>query len=273
MTDSTDIALAMPTHESGDVLAETLQHAARVEQASPLAVDQFIIVDDESTDDTREIARSHAEEFDWDLTMINRSCSLPQARQIAIDRVTTDWFLFLDDDVRLSEDSLARQAEWIDCERVGAVQGRKVSRTEPPADWVRRRSRRGGTHATLIRTDAVADAVFPQDLHMLEDEFLRQHVEGEGYRWVFDPEARFTHDSQERHPIGWQEGYLGGKYGLSAFHDVALNIPFAVVTGRNPLPHAKRAAGWVAGRVLADGTAPPTTGTQDQEVTTNADGA
>jgi len=53
----------------------------------------------------------------------------------------------------------------------------------------------------------------------------------------------------DRHPIGWQEGLLGGKYGLSAFQDVALHVPYAAMTGRDPRPHAARTAGWVAGRL------------------------
>jgi glycosyltransferase involved in cell wall biosynthesis len=246
MTD-TQLTVCIPTKDSADVLNGTLTHLAVAADAAPVTINRLVIVDDESDDDTVLIGNVLADGADWDIECIVTESSLPEARERAIDEVETEWFLFLDDDVRLSEDYLAHQAEWMDCDRVGAVQGRKDSRTEPSADWIRRRSRRGGTHATLCRTEAVRGVPFPEDLHVLEDEYLRQYVEAQGYRWVFEPAARFEHECQDRHPIGWQEGYLGGKYGLSAFHDVALNVPFAAVTGRNPFPHAKRAAGWVAG--------------------------
>jgi glycosyltransferase involved in cell wall biosynthesis len=248
MTDQ--LTVCIPTKDSADVLNGTLTHLEVAVDAAPVTLSKLVIVDDESADGTVPIVCEYANAACWETEAIVEPSTLPQARERAIDAVDTEWFLFLDDDVRLSEVYLAHQAEWMDCDRVGAVQGRKTSRTEPAADWIRRRSRRGGTHATLFRTAVADDVEFPRELRVLEDEYLRQYVEAQGYRWVFEPEARFEHDCQERHPIGWEEGYLGGKYGLSAFHDVALNVPFAAATGRNPLPHAKRALGWIAGSVL-----------------------
>ncbi|WP_205596741.1 glycosyltransferase family A protein [Halostella salina] len=242
------IEVAMPTADSGSVIDETLARLRRSVTATDVTVARLLLVDDESDDDTRAVARRHAAEAGWPVEIRSRPCSLPRAREVAIGAVETDWFLFLDDDARVSEsyvgDLLAATAPL-----VGGVQGRKAARTERPSDWVRRRSRRAGTHATLLRRAAVQDLSFPSDLHVLEDEYLRRHVEDRGYLWTFNHRATFEHANQERHPIGWQEGYLGAKYGLSRFHDVALNVPFAAATGRNPAPHAKRAAGWVAGRI------------------------
>lgn len=241
------IDVAVPTHESGSVLGGTLRRLARAERASSVTVSRLIVVDDESDDDTRDVARTAADANGWEPIVVSRPSTLPEAREIAIDRVETEWFLFLDDDVRISETYLA-DATGAVAPVVGAVQGRKTTRGEHNTDWVRRRARRGGTHATLLRRKAIEGMLYPDDLLVLEDEYTRRHVEDNGFLWIFNHQARFDHASQERHPIGWQEGYLGGKYGLSQFHTVVLNVPFALSEGRSPIPHAERAIGWIAGR-------------------------
>lgn len=250
------IDVAMPTKQSGDVIETTLDSLAAAGANADVDISQLVIVDDKSDDGTPALARACAIDYGWETSVVVASTTLPEARERAIDLVETEWFLFLDDDVRLREDYLARQLEAIS-PAVGAVQGRKASRDEHPSDWGRRRARRGGTHATLIRRDAVADISIPNEITVLEDEYLRRWVESGGCKWFLHPQARFAHACQDRHPIGWAEGYVGGKFGLQAFQDVALNVPFALATGRNPVPHAKRAAGWLAGRASATDPALP----------------
>jgi|GEM_PF-3927120 len=242
------IDVAIPTHESAAVLGGTLDALATSDRESAVSVDRLVVVDDASTDATRDVVREQADEYGWELALVTRPTTLPEARELAIDRVETEWFLFLDDDVRVGTHYLDRLTDAA-APGVGAIQGRKADRSEPASDWVRRRARRGGTHATLLRTAAARGVSFPADLHVLEDEFLRRHVESRGYLWVFNHRARFVHASMDRHPIGWQEGYLAGKYALKPFHEVALNVPFTAASGRNPVPHARRAVGWLAGRL------------------------
>ncbi|WP_276257424.1 glycosyltransferase family 2 protein [Haloglomus litoreum] len=246
MSDAPRLEVAMPTHESAAVIEGALAHLRRSEAACEPTVERLLVVDDESDDDTVDLARQAANEAGWGFEAIIEPCSLPEARERAIAAVEADWFLFLDDDVRVRESYLDDLFGAVG-PLVGGVQGRKGTRTEHPTDWVRRRARRGGTHASLVRTEAARGVDFPDDLHVLEDEWLRRHVDAGGWLWVLNHRARFDHDSMERHPIGWQEGYLGGKYGLSTIQDVALNVPFALATGRSPLPHAKRTAGWLRG--------------------------
>lgn len=241
------IDIAIPTTESAPVLGKTLDRAAAAVENSNISVNQVIIIDDESSDDTLNIAKERADTYGWDTHFISKSCTLPIAREHAIDAVQTDWFWFLDDDVRVDDSYLSTALEAI-APAIGAVQGRKRRRTESPSNWVRRRSRRGGTHATLIRHDAVSDISIPSDMTVLEDEFIRRWVESNGYLWIFNHQLRFTHENQNRHPIGWEEGFIAGKYGLKPFYEVALNVPFSAARGQNPLPYIKRASGWVAGR-------------------------
>lgn len=244
------IEVAMPTSDSAGVLDGALRALATSSDTSNVPITRLVIVDDVSTDGTREIAEANADENGWDLRIVSRPTTLPEARELAIATVEAEWFLFLDDDVRVSPRYLARLRDAVG-PLVGAVQGRKNARTEPNSAWVRRRARRGGTHATLCRHEAVDGVSFPSDLVVLEDEYLRRYVEDNGFLWVFNHQAWFHHASQHRHPIGWREGVLAGKYGLKPFHECALTVPFAAATGQNPVPHAKRAAGWLAGRARA----------------------
>lgn len=122
-----------------------------------------------------------------------------------IKEVNEDWFLFLDDDVRVGPQYLASQINCI-APLVGAIQGKKVSSSDDPSTWLPKRSYRGGTHATLIKTQLVKDIKFPNDLHVLEDQYLRTHIVENGMLWIFNRIAVFEHDNQERHDVDFQHG-------------------------------------------------------------------
>lgn len=244
---SIEIDVVMPTKESSDVIVETLGHLKRsLGYAGSPDLNTLIVIDDRSLDDTFALVQEVCSHYDWTLEYRSYLSNLAEARQHAIALVETEWFLFLDDDVRLDPDYLSRIVQSIS-PSVGAVQGRKHSRTEHPSDWVRRRSRRGGAHATLVRTEAVTGLSMPTDVTVMEDQYIRRHVESEGWLWIFDHQARFEHVDQGRHPIGFEEGYVSGKYDLYPGHVYALNVPYAMLTLRNPLPHLKRFMGYCLG--------------------------
>lgn len=243
-----NIDVAIPTFESVDVVGDSMDALRRSEESdeTTLSIGRVINVDKMSGDGTVREMEDRCSRYGWEYVNISDGCPLPKARERAIEEIETEWFLFLDDDVRIGEEYLAVLENAI-APGVGAIQGRKTSRTEPNSDWVRRRARRGATHAVLIRREAVEGVHIPEDVVVLEDEYLRRAVDNRGFLWVFHHQARFSHDPVGRHPIGWDEGWVGGRYGLSAFHTVALNVPFSIATGRNPIPHINRLAGWVAG--------------------------
>lgn len=252
--------ICIPTWESGAVLGEALDKLRKSVESSEAKVGKLIVVDNESNDETRVIAKDKTDDFDWEYEIRCVSSSLPEAREMAIEAVREDWFLFLDDDVRLSEDYISSQLRAVS-PATGAVQGRKKSKINPEqpgvvsdtsttnTDWVRKRSFRGGTHATLVRTEAAKGVDFPHDLEVWEDEYLRRHIEDQGYLWVFNHQAVFSHDSQERHSPGWKSGFLQAKYELRPFWHVLLNIPYAVLTGKSPLGFIKMAGGYLAGKI------------------------
>ena len=259
----TTIDVAIPTHESASVLGTTLDHLARSEEASSIEIECLRIIDDESEDDTCAIATDRTDEYGWSLDIVSEACSLPAARERAIERVETEWFLFLDDDARIEEDYLEAHASAI-APRIGALQGRKTSQTttadpEPtvdttterhPSAWVHHRSFRGGTHATLVRHAAAAGVKFPADLTVWEDQYLRRHIESQGYLWVFNHQARFAHRTQNPRSQGWTEGYLQGKYDLRPGWHVALGIPNAVISESSTWSAVAQFAGYTVGRVI-----------------------
>lgn len=261
--DTLTIDVAMPTHESEPVIEETLDCLAQSERAGRIDIDTYHVIDNESSDNTRGIAAACADQYDWNLDIHSQPCSLPTARQIAIERVETEWFLFLDDDARITESYLDTHASAV-APRIGALQGRKSSQTtitdaEPtaktgnerhPSAWVHHRSFRGGTHATLIRREAVADVEFPSDLSVWEDQYLRRYTELQGYLWVFNHQARFHHRTQNPRQQGWTEGYLQGKYNLRPAWHVCMGIPHALVSGSDVYSSVLQFVGYAAGQVI-----------------------
>src|SRR6056297_3933383 len=108
---SDGIEVAMPTAESAGVLEGALRALATSSDTSNVPITRLVLVDDESDDETEEIAEGRAAEFGWDLQFLSRPTTLPEARELAIDTVESDWFLFLDDDVRITPRYLARLRE------------------------------------------------------------------------------------------------------------------------------------------------------------------
>lgn len=263
-TDSLNIDIAMPTYRSEPVLAETLDHLARSERSSPVNVETFRVIDNGSDDGTVAIAEERADQYGWNVDIVVKKCSLPAARQLAIQRAETDWFLFLDDDARISESYLEDHADAI-APRIGAVQGRKSLQTTVdarnvessdeqteahPSEWVHHRAFRGGTHATLIRCEAAASVEFPTDLTVWEDQYLRREIESNGYLWVFNHQARFAHVTQNPRSHGWSEGFLQGKYGLRPAWHVCMGIPHSVLSDSSPTAAMKETIGYFMGRMV-----------------------
>jgi len=243
------IDIAMPTRDSADVVPETLDRLQQSLDNSPFDGNRLLI-EDASDDETPTVAR---EQVDIPVAVSERGLSLPAARERLIERVETDWFLFLDDDVRLRDRCLRRLERWTSCDNVGAVQGRKASRDERPSTWVRRRARRAGTHATLVRADAVRGVSIPLSVTVLEDEYLRRQVEDRSWVWALDHDARFHHDCQERHRIGWEEGFVAGQHNLATGHRLVLSAVAATAERRNATGQWSRVAGWVAGQLGGSG--------------------
>ncbi|MEM2931139.1 MAG: glycosyltransferase family A protein [Thermoproteota archaeon] len=129
--------------------------------------------------------------------IVERSSPLLAARRRALDKVSTEWFLWLDDDVYLC-DGWMREAVKHVRRDVGAIQGREwlhgfgekwdlaVNRfrwSKPAVEY--EPGHRGTLVNTLMRMEAVRDWDPPDlELYAYEDYLITQHVLSRGYRWL-----------------------------------------------------------------------------------------
>ncbi len=147
-----------------------------------------------------------------------------RARQELMERVDTDWFAFVDDDVKLRSDWWSTVTEMI-LPDVGGIEGlwsyragdkrvedyaramARLSRLLRQESW-RDRIDRAFTGDTLVRTEAVKNIRMP-NIPVWEDEYIRGWVEKSGFRWV-----RTTHVvSDHLRTYNLKPSYNVGKYG------------------------------------------------------------
>jgi glycosyltransferase involved in cell wall biosynthesis len=153
-------------------------------------VHRLIVVDGYSTDSTESIVKKYRQEH-GNVVLIKDHGTRGSARLKGIKEVQTDWFIFVDSDVILSNSWCDKAWKHVE-DDVGGVWG-----TEVWADirnpvvlklflMVTRRifELRGGTHDLLVRYDTVKDINIPRDLHVFEDAHIKDWIERKGYRVV-----------------------------------------------------------------------------------------
>ncbi|MGF3522434.1 MAG: glycosyltransferase family 2 protein [Candidatus Bathyarchaeia archaeon] len=181
--------------DSVDVVLLTLNSERKLESCltsvyKNVPVAQLIVVDGGSRDRTLEIVQKFNSKY-RNVKVISDRGTRATARQRGIQNVTADWFLFVDSDVVLCDDWFQKAAKHVN-DGVGAVWGIEVwSTIQNPAMlklflWVTRKifDLRGGTHDTLIRTEAVKNIKIPATLHVFEDAYLMDWISRQGYRVV-----------------------------------------------------------------------------------------
>jgi glycosyltransferase involved in cell wall biosynthesis len=96
-----EVLMEQPTLSLCMIAKNESEHIGRCLQSAKDWVDEIIVVDTGSTDDTREIARS------WGATVIDAEWrdDFSFARNISLERATGDWILFLDCDEQLAPGS------------------------------------------------------------------------------------------------------------------------------------------------------------------------
>jgi glycosyltransferase involved in cell wall biosynthesis len=153
-------------------------------------VNSLIVVDGYSNDRTMQIVKEFQEKH-GNVVFVQDGGTRGGARQRAMNEVKTDWFMFVDSDVVLSENWFA-EAEKLMKDDVGAVWGIEI--------WsVLRRMRilnifervtmkifekRGGTHDLLVRRKAVEGIQVPSHLHTYEDAYIKSWICERGYKVV-----------------------------------------------------------------------------------------
>jgi len=149
---------------------------------------------------------------------------LARARQELVERVDTDWFAFVDDDVKLRPDWWTTVTGMIRPE-VGGVEGLwsylagdkrvddytramvRLARLLRQESW-RDRIDRAFTGDTLVRKEAVKNIHMP-NIPVWEDEYIRRWVEKNGFRWLRTPDVVCDH----LRTYNLTPSYNVGKYG------------------------------------------------------------
>ena len=179
------IDILVPTYNSGKYLDEAL---AAIKRCVP--VNRIIAADHYSKDETVNILRSHGAEVYFE----NRS--LGYARQLLIEKASTDIFMMLDSDVIIQGTEWYSEALGIlgnradEGEIIGAVA--LIPRVNPPVQlkkytefWWRifpsMKRNFFVTHSTLILKDSVRGIRIPAELYAAEDVYVWLYLKRRGY--------------------------------------------------------------------------------------------
>jgi len=163
------------------------------------------------------------------------------ARQKGIEAVETKWFMFLDSDVILPRKWYCYAKKYVGKRSVGAIWGTAINIDEN--DFYRyytvkklyktsivriaqlHGERRGYTHDTLIKKEAIEDIKIPRSLHTFEDHYIRRYVEERGYKWIaaFPPYCYHKHNYRGLFSgkNDWLlTGFYGKEFGLYKFSSI-----------------------------------------------------
>lgn len=203
---------------------------------SDIPINKVIFVDGYSTDSTLEYIYS----LDIPVKVILDKGNRATARQIGIDNVETEWFLFLDSDIILPKKWFLYAKEYMDDDNIGAIWGTAINisihdynrykalkylyRTNIVEIARIQGEKRGYTHDTLIRSDAVRGIKIPKYLHTFEDHYIRRYVEKKGYRWlaIYPPYCFHRHEYKSSDKKDWYlTGYFGKKLDFYTKTDIA----------------------------------------------------
>ncbi len=150
----------------------------------------LIVVDGYSKDDTMRIVKE-VQKKHGNVIFVQDRGTRGSARQKAMNEVKTDWFMFVDSDVVLSENWFAK-AEKLIKDDVGAVWGIEiwsVLRKMKVLGLFERVTmkifeKRGGTHDLLVRRKAVEGIQVPSHLHTYEDAYIKSWICKRGYKVI-----------------------------------------------------------------------------------------
>jgi len=147
-----------------------------------------------------------------------------RARQELMERVDTDWFGFIDDDVSLRPEWWSTVTGMIGPD-VGAVEGlwsylagdrrvhdytkamTRLAELSGRESWTDRIDR-AFTGDTLVRTKAVQGIRMP-NIPVWEDEYIRMWVQKNGYRWLRTPKVVCDHLRRYNLRLAYETGKYG----------------------------------------------------------------
>ena len=148
-----------------------------------IPVNQLIIVDGYSTDQTLEIIKRYDAKY-HNVVVLKEKGTRGKARQKAISKISTEWFVFVDSDVVLCSDWF-NKAKKLMRDNVGAIWGVEIWSVLKnmivlklfKSVTMKIFRKRGGTHDLLVRHKAVKDIHIPPDLHVYEDAYIKTWID------------------------------------------------------------------------------------------------
>ncbi|MCS7119952.1 MAG: glycosyltransferase family 2 protein [Nitrososphaerota archaeon] len=164
-----------------------------------IPVNRLIVIDGYSTDGTLTILKKFDTKY-GNVKIIQEFGTRGKARNIGIREVETDWFMFVDSDVILCDGWFNKAWNHVR-EDTGAVWGADIP-GEINNNFLRKVFQcmetrvfaiRGGCQDTLIRYDAVKDIKIPEELHTLEDAYIKEWILSKGFRVVVSFDAYCKH--------------------------------------------------------------------------------
>jgi glycosyltransferase involved in cell wall biosynthesis len=194
------------TYNDIDTIDATIKSIKKQENVNRL----IVIASLRSSDGTLKFVQAHE---DVDLVG-TEDVGLAYARELAIQIVETEWFVFVDGDVVLSDTWIKEMYDNMQyCEQfnLGAMFG-YLYRNEEQAEDLKVNCKtkvittRMFTHNTIIRTDAAKDWVPNEQINAYEDYLLTQHIIKKGYV-VFNVRVLSFHDHRGS---AWKEATWGG---------------------------------------------------------------
>ena len=186
------VTIIIPTWNSMPAFKNTLESIKR--EIPPENLEEILVVDKNSPDETVDVAREYAREYDLPIQIINEGSTLGMARMRGIQEAKTDWIAFIDSDVELCDDWFFRMQEHISND-TGWVVGRLLDTNQLIRDEqlyrssletggkVRfiKRGERAYTHNALCRSAPLLD-VDISDMNAWEDYVLAQAMLDAGYK-------------------------------------------------------------------------------------------
>ena len=170
-----------------------------------------------------------------------------RARQELMERVDTDWFGFIDDDVSLRPEWWSTVTGMIGPD-VGAVEGlwsylagdrrvhdytkamTRLAELSGRESWTDRIDR-AFTGDTLVRTKAVQGIRMP-NIPVWEDEYIRMWVQKNGYRWLRTPKVVCDHLRRYNLRLAYETGKYGyylGRLSLKGQLRRVVQLPIKVL--------------------------------------------
>jgi glycosyltransferase involved in cell wall biosynthesis len=145
-------------------------------------VNNLIVVDGYSNDGTVQIVKEFREKR-GNVVLVQDRGTRGSARQRALNEVKSDWFMFVDSDVILSENWFSK-AEKLIKDDIGAIWGIEiwsVLRKTKVLNLFERFTlkifeKRGGTHDLLVRRKAIEGIHVPYHLHTYEDAYIKSWI-------------------------------------------------------------------------------------------------